>query len=194
MTDLLFDPPWWLATLLIGAGVVLFWNGNRRQETRVRNIGMALVGAAAALLALAYFVDTPLERAVKDTKRLVRAVEATDWNTMRAILDPRTSVSVMNMPIYDDRDEIITGAKMAVDRYGVKNIRFLSTDAERADTLITITMTLLSEHESIGGRTINTTWQIEWQQSGDTWSMVRIICQKIGNMTGESAGAQFPKP
>ena len=194
LTDLIFDTPWWLVALLAGAGVVLFWNGNRQQETKLRNAGLALLGVAAMVLSISYFFDTPLEKAVKDTKRLVRCVEASDWTTMRSILDPATSLSVLNAgQIYGTRDEIVSGAKAAVERYGVKNVRILSTNAERQDSLITITMTLLSDHELIGGRTINTVWQFEWQQSGESWSLVRITNQQIGQLRGESAGQQFPR-
>ena len=195
MADLLFDTPWWLPTLLAGVGIVLFFNGNRRQEAQVRNIGLALVAAAAVLLTVSYLVDTPLEKAVKETKRLVRAIEAQDWNTLRSILDPNTSVSVMGAyQVYGTRDQIVDGAKRAYDRYGIKNVKIFSTDARRDDTLISINMTLLSDHDAIGGRTINTNWDFEWQQSGDDWHLVRIINQKIGNLRGDSAGQQFPRP
>src|SRR2546423_173528 len=70
MTNLLFDTPWWLPTLLAGVGIVLFWNGNRTQETRLRNIGMALMGAAVLVCAISYFIDTDLEKCVKQSKQL----------------------------------------------------------------------------------------------------------------------------
>ena len=60
MTELLFHTPWWLPTLLIGAGVILFWTGNQRQETRVRLAGMLLVLAAAVLCTVSYLVDTDI--------------------------------------------------------------------------------------------------------------------------------------
>lgn len=192
--DLLFDTPWWLPTLLFGVGIVLFWNGNRRQETKLRNIGLLVVAGAAVVLAVSYFVDTPLEKAVKQTKLLVKSVEANDWATMRSVLGANTQLSVLNGPaVYVSRDEIIEGAKRAVERYGVKNIRHLYTTAERNDTLITITMTLLSDHEQIGGRTINTVWQFEWQETGQDWDLARIICQKIGNLQGDDAARQMPQ-
>lgn len=195
MADLLFDTPWWLPALLAGVGIVLFWNGNRRQESGLRNIGLLVLAAAALVMGVSYLVDTPLEKAVKQTKQLVKSVETNDWTTMRSILGATTSVSVLGgRPIYETRDEIVNGAKRAVEQYGVKNIRHLSTTAERQDTIITITMTLLSDHEQIGGRTINTVWQFEWQQTGENWDLVRITCQQIGNLRGEEAARQFPRP
>lgn len=180
--------------MLAFLGVALFWNGNRRSETKVRNAGVAFVLAAVAVLAISHFVDTDLEKAEKQSQQLVRAVEQRDWATLRTTLDPLTSLHVLGgIQLYDSRDEIIEAATKAVDQHGVKNIRILNTTSEQTDTVINITMLLVSEQDTTGGRPITTTWQFEWQQSGETWSLVRITNIKIGNMRGEDAGRQFPR-
>src|SRR5437868_997147 len=99
MTNLLFDTPWWLPTLLAGVGIVLFWNGNRRQETRLRNIGMALMGAAVLVCAISYLVDTDLEKCVKQSKQLAHDVEKQDWAGMKSMLDANATVGVINSVI-----------------------------------------------------------------------------------------------
>ena len=108
----------------------------------------------------------------------------------------RSSLHVLGgaAEIYGTRDEIVGGAQDAVDRYGLKNVVILSTTPEQTDTVINITMTIASEQDFTGGRPITTTWQFEWQQQGgDTWALVRITNIKIGNMSGEAAGRQFPR-
>ena len=197
MTRLLFDSPWWLPIGLAFLGIALFWNGNRRQETKVRNAGLLFVLASILVLAVSHFVDTDLEKATKQSKALVYAVEKRDWPTLKAILDPATSLHVIGgaAEIYGTRDEIVGGAQAAVDRYGLKNVRILSTTPEQTDTVINITMTIMSEQDFTGGRPLTTTWQFEWQQQGgDTWALTRITNIKIGNMRGEEAGRQFPRP
>ena len=193
--SLLFDAPWWLPTTLAFLGIALFWNGNRRTDVKLRNVGMALLLAAVAVLAISHFVDTDLEKATKQSKKLVYAVEKRDWATMKTILDPACSLSIMGaFELYDTRDQIIAAAQDGVDRHGLKTVHILSTTAEQTDSLITITMSCASEHETTMGRPIPSTWQFEWQQNGDTWSLVRIICQKVANQSGEAAGNQFPRP
>jgi hypothetical protein len=195
MKNLLFNTPWWLPTLLAGAGIVLFWNGNRRQEARLRNIGLLLIALTVVVLSVSYLVDTDLEKCVKQSKRLVYDVEQQDWAGMKSILDPRVSVSVFNAgAIYSNRDETINAAQDGVNWWGVKNVRILRTDAEQTDSLITVHLAVLSDHDKAGIPTINTKWELEWQQTGDTWSLVRITCMQIGNLTGENAGRQFPRP
>ncbi|MEA2710278.1 MAG: hypothetical protein QOF78_2879 [Phycisphaerales bacterium] len=196
MARLLFDAPWWLPTTLAFLGIALFWNGNRRRETKVRNAGLLFVLAAGLVLLVSHFVDTDVEKVTKQSKQLVYSVEKRDWATLKTILDPLTSLHVLGgaAEVYGTRDEIIAGAKKAVDQYGLKNVRILSTTPEQTDTVINVTMTIMSEQEFTGGRPITTTWQFEWQQSGETWSLSRITNIKIGNMQGENAGRQFPRP
>ena len=195
MANLLFDTPWWLPTLLAGCGIVLFWNGNRRQETRLRNVGLLLTVVAVAVMGVSYLVDTDLEKCVKQSKELVYAVEQQDWNKMKVILDPGVAVSVLGAgPFYNGANQTILGAQDAVGRWGFTNARVLSTTANQTDTIITVAMSLLTEHDKSPVPTINTAWEFEWQQTGDTWALVRITNLQIGNLKGDAAGAQFPRP
>jgi len=192
MTDLLFDAPWWLPTLLIGVGVVLFWNGNRRQEAKVRNAGLLAVLLGVAVMGVSYLVDTQAEKVEKQSVLLARSVERQDWTTLRNILSANTTVGVGDFgTLYATRDQIVDAAKQAVERYGVKNIRVLSSSFERSPSLITVYMTLYSEHEQ-SGRPITTSWQFDWEPSGKDWSLVHITCLNIGNVRGDAAARQFP--
>ena len=194
MANLLFDAPWWLPTGLVFLGIALFWNGNRRSETKVRNAGLLFVLAAAAVMLVSHYVDTDVERATDRSKALVRAVQQRDWATLKTTLDPLTSLHVLGgIQLYDSRDEIIAAAQKAVDQYGLRNVRILNTNAEQTDTVIVVTMFLMSEQDTAAAGTITTTWQFEWQQSGEQWSLVRITNMKIGNMQGETAARQFPR-
>ena len=195
MANLLFDTPWWLLALLAGAGIVLFWNGNRRREDKLRNIGLALIAGAILLGTISYLVDTDLEKCIKQSKALAYDVEKQNWPGMKAILDPYATVGVINSyQVYTNRDAIIEGAKAAVDRFGVKNVRILNTEAEQTGTIITVRMTALSDHDNVGVGTINTGWELEWKKNGEQWSVVRITNLKIGNTSGDAAGAQVPRP
>ena len=195
MSELLFDTPWWLPTILAGVGIYCFWSGNRRQESKVRNAGLALWAAAVGVLLLSYFVDTPKELAVKRSKTLVRSVEARDWTKLRNAMDPNVTLGVLGaMDRYGNRDQIVQGAKLAVDQYGLKNMHILSTTAEQTSQLINVTMTIISEQDFTQGRPITTSWRLQFQQSGKEWPLVRIDCIDIAGRSGDEAARHFPQP
>jgi len=191
MTDLLFDTPWWLPALIAAAGVVLFVTGNNRLEPRVKYAGLAAVGLALLLVAVSYLVDTPIETAERRSRELVDAFERADWPAMTAVLDPTATVSVLTFRVYDNRDEIMKAAEAAHGRYGFKSVNVLTMGAEQADTVITVTMVLLSEQDALG-RTLNSEWQFEWQRTADGWALVDVRALKIGQSTGDQVRGMFP--
>jgi hypothetical protein len=193
MSDLLFETPWWLPTLLAGAGIVLFWTGNRRQETRIRTSGLVLILLAIAVCITSYLVDTDRERALKDSRQLVYAVPQQDWAMMKRLLSPNCGLEIMGgIPIYGSRDQIIDGAQKGVSQYGLKNVHVLSASADQTQDQIRVTLTILSEQDFTQGRPINSTWLMDWQKTGQTWQLIRITCVKIANLQGNAAGRQFP--
>src|SRR5215218_7192536 len=118
MRELLFHTPWWIPASLAFVGCVIFWTGNRNGEVRVRNAGLLFVLAALVLVGVSWFIDTPLERAVRQSKELVKAVEKRDWPKLKSILDKSTSLTVLNsIDVYDSGDQILAGAQDAVERY-----------------------------------------------------------------------------
>src|SRR5688572_23157252 len=125
MTELLFDTPWWLPALIAGVGAMLFWMGNNRREHKVRNFGLGLLALALVVIGVSYYFDTPREKAIKDTRSLVKSVESRDWPAMTALMDPRCAFES-----YGSRDEIVSAARIAAERFGLKSINVTSLQAE----------------------------------------------------------------
>lgn len=169
MGELFFDTPWWLPALIAGVGVVLFITGNNRRETKVRGAGIALAVLALLVVAVSSFVDTPREKVMKDTRRLVEAVEKRDWQTMTSLLDPRCSLEK-----YANREQIVKAAQEACEQFNVTSIRITSLVADQTDTLITVTLDILSEQDLTMGRPYPTSWQLGWQKTAAGWSLRNI--------------------
>ena len=191
MTDLIFDTPWWLPALTVAAGVVLFVTGNKRVEGKVRNAGLAVIALAVLLVVVSYFVDTPVETAVKRTKQFVEAFNQQDWATFGSIPDEHTLVSLQSLRLYLGRDQIVNAGKDAYGRYGFKSANVLTTSAERADTVITVNITVLSTEGTLG-RPINSEWQFVWQESAEGWGLNEIRALQIGQQRGEGMRNLFP--
>jgi hypothetical protein len=191
MQEMLFHTPWWLPTLIAGVGVVVFITGNRRTESRVRTAGLGIILLAILLAAVSYFVDTPLETAERRSNELVKAFEKADWPKMTSILDRSAVVKVLDRNIYTSRDDIIEAAKKAHQKYGFKSANVLSSSATQADTVITVNLTLLTEQDALG-RTLNSRWEFEWQNTADGWMLVEVRAVQIGNVTGTDMRNMFP--
>ena len=192
MTDLIFQTPWWLPTLIAVGGIVLFVTGNARTETRVRTAGFAVICLAILLAVVSYFVDTPRETAEKRSRELCYAFERADWPKMTSIIDKNTAVTVLGNTIYPSRDQIISAAKQAHERYGFKTVRVLSASAEQQDTLITVDLTLLTEQSSAIVQTLNSEWQFIWEKHQEGWILTEVRAVKIGNVTGDGMKPMFP--
>ncbi|HSV14862.1 MAG TPA: hypothetical protein VLI90_11420 [Tepidisphaeraceae bacterium] len=193
MTDLLFSTPWWLPTAIIVAGVFLFVTGNARQLSGPRNVGLGLVGLAIVLILVSWLVETDRERVTRQSRELIKSVETRDWNKMRSLLDPKVSLAISSATIYANRDDLVKGAQAATDQYGLKNIIITSLDAEQTQTVITVTLTALTEQDASMGRPVPSTWQFDWEQIGKDWSLYRITCLRINNEQGPEMRGRFPK-
>ena len=195
MTDLIFDPPWYLPLGIAALGIYLFVHGNRRQQAQVRAAGLGVLALAVALFLAGRFLDTDQEKAEKGTRALIDSVEKHDWNKMRSLLDPNASVSTPRGPVYSNRDLIIGGAQAATEQYGVSNIRTLSMQSKQdASGVVTVDIDVLSD-QKFTGQMFPTSWQFEWHESSDgAWHLVNVVCLKIGQETGEGLGRQFPSP
>jgi HAMP domain-containing protein len=191
--ELLFHTPWWLPAGIAVLGIVLFWTGNNRQEFRVRTTGLIVFLLAIVLAVMSYLIDTDLERAVDRSRQLTRAVEHHDWEKMRSILDRNTSVGVMGAKtVYVNSDKIIQGAQDGVDLFGLQKVRILSTDGQQDQSHITVTMDVLTE-QTQNPPTLPSSWQFDWDQTGNGIVLRRITCLRIGTQQGENAQAHFPR-
>jgi hypothetical protein len=168
LSDWLFDTPWWLLAVLVGVGAAIFVAGNRRQERHVMRMGLALLLAGVALAAVSWFVDTDKELAVARTRAIARAVDQRDWDALKSLLDPSTSLLV-----YNNRGAIIKGGRETAERIGLKNVRLRSVTPTQKQTLIDVDVEALSEQDLFPG-TMPTSWRFQYQNLGDGWRLTSI--------------------
>ena len=192
LTDALFHTPWWLPTLILLAGVVVFYYANNRQETRTRTVGMAITCLGVLLAAVSYFVDTDLEKAEDRTRQIVKAVDGKDWTKLRSLLDPSTSVSIANaVTMYRGADKIAAKAQEASDKYGVQSVTITSTEPRQDQTLITVSVSVVSIQTYVGAP-ITSRWEFDYQESADGWHLSEIRAMEIGRQQGEGMQHMFP--
>jgi hypothetical protein len=187
MTNLLFDAPWWLPALLVAVGLALWISGNKRIDAGLKNAGYGFAGLAIALLLVSWFFDSDIERAVKRTHQLVDAVEDQNWQEMRTLLDPKVSFL-----FYNDRDQIVAGARTAAEEYGVKSIMVTHTEAKQADTVITVTITCIAFLGALQDRPFRSSWQLDWVETGEGWQLMTIHLVPDDARTDEAIKRALP--
>jgi HAMP domain-containing protein len=193
LTDYLFDTPWWLPAMIAVVGAVLFYTANKRQETRLRTVGLAVVLLAVLLGVVSYFVDTDLEKAEKQTRRLVDAFEEKNWDTFRAGLHPNTSLGVLNgVTLYRGSSQITTKAREASEKYGFRAVNITSTKSRQDQTLITVTIGVVSTQEVTAMRPITSTWEFDYVEAANGWYLSEVRAVEIGRQQGQGMQSMFP--
>ena len=102
--ELLFDIPWYIPAGLAAAGVGVFLWANARLRKRERLVGLGIVALAILLTAVSYFVDTPLETVIRQSRLFADAVVAKDRSGMDRLLAEDASAFAW------DKQEILDGA------------------------------------------------------------------------------------
>lgn len=167
--DLLFDTPWWLPAALGIVAVVLVISGNNRQKKPLLYAGFGVFLLAVAWTGISYFVDTDLEKAVKRTHAIARAVHEKDWGKFQSLLDPRSSFA-----FYRGRDELVTHGRATAEKIGLKSVRVTGTETRQLDTLINVDIAVLSEQDITMNRPLPTNWRFTYQDLGNGWELMTV--------------------
>lgn len=185
--DLLFAPPWYYPVALLLVGGAVFWNGNRRLDKTLKNVGGGLVLLAVAWAILAFLIQTPKERALAHTKSLLNAYKNHDWPQFQSLLDPGTTLAK-----YANRDMIVRAAQTSIDTPGIKDLYVLSTEASQTDTHIAVTTTIVTTVERAMNRPVRSTWQFEYVNMGGTWTLTTITPLDVEGQSAEPILRELP--
>jgi hypothetical protein len=191
MSDLLFDAPYWLPTLIALAGVVVFIDGNRRAKTAVRNAGISIFLLAIVLLTLKRVVNTDSKLVTRGSHELIDAVLHQKWDTLSNLLEPNAVLTLQGVGTwYRSGQQIVDAAKSATSTYPLDSTAIESLKLDQTWTEITATLTLIS---GIAGQPVPSTWQLVWVKDGDTWRVSEIDAMQIGDRTGSDMGRDLPR-
>lgn len=179
MYNFIAEIPWWLPTGLAFVGAALFWNGNNRQEAKVKHAGTVLLCLAILVGAVSFFLESDRERVARNTKRIVSATGSGDWATVKALLHPDVRVIA-----WVGRDELLKGAKDYADRYDLKDARvgMLNVPEPIRDST-TATAQVFSNVSEMSNFVTN--WDLEWEKTDQGWLLreIRPVGSPfIGNM------------
>jgi hypothetical protein len=193
MTDLLFDVPWWIQTILIVIGAALALSGNRRQNDRTRNGGIALIGLAIAWSVMSYLVDTPKEKCQRQTRQFVQSVVDRDWTTFHVLLDADVRFAFHGSQWQiDGRDTLEEDVKKDVESIGLKSVHITNMKTSEDGSAITITIAVLSTQSSTLDRPLDSDWEMEWHRSAGKWLLHDIRAVQVANLSPDQIRSSLP--
>lgn len=187
MNDLLFDTPLWILIALGAVSAVLLVTGNSRQNRRLMLAGLVVLLAGAGLLAASYLVQTDKEKCLSRTRQLVDAVVARDQGALMSLLHPSCALEQWR------RDDIVSGAKVYADRYGLTGATITGTTVEGTPAMISTRMVVFSSHQiqSLPMDKLRSEWQLDWLESREGWLCKNITPLKIGNLDRSQVGRDY---
>jgi len=194
MIDLLLPVPMWLMALVGIAGVALFMWGNQHTKKAVRNTGLAVILLAVVLLLINHFVETSVEKVSRESRDIIRAVQDGDWQTFKSLTDPKVTLGTVVGTLYQNRDDLMAGAKDAADRYKLKSVNVSSLDVKQDQAGITANIDVFSIQDTTMDRPVPSSWRFEWERTDEGgWLLYRITCLKISDQEAPSIGGLIGK-
>jgi len=187
--ELLFDTPWWVLAIIVMVGAALFMSGNARQHKPTLRAGMGVILLGIVLGLVSYLVDTPREKVIKGTHKMVDAAVARDSTALGNYLHPNASLGGWN------RQQIISGAVALADQFGLKSATITGMEVKQdGPGIITVTMRVMArfQNQNTPYETAPTDWQLQWWQTSDgKWLLKSVDPLGGGNLSGQQMSKQF---
>jgi hypothetical protein len=178
--------PWWGAALAAFVGIALWVSANRRQDKTLLRVSLTIIVVSLLLGIFGFLFPTDQQKMETRTKQMVKAVDKQDWNTLGLLLDDETALSRSSQPIAAGRDQVVGMIKAAYERYGVKSVWTMSTQSIQTQTLITVTIEVVSTQDITSSQPVTSSWQLDYEQFGDGWTLQKITLIHVGGDTGDS--------
>jgi hypothetical protein len=179
MFQFLAYTPWWLIFILLLAGAILLFYGNRRGAKRLREAGL-MVFALGILLGAAFFlIDTDPERMERYTKQIVADVDAHDWPRLQGMLDPQTQLDFggqapSGLANVRGADQIMQLTQKEATQVDLRRVVITGTRTEQSDDLIVVAFNAASWQAASLDRPVVSSWQFNWRLRGGKWFLDTI--------------------
>jgi|SRR5579859_7396804 len=186
MTDFLFDIAWWVPILVVVIGVALTLTGNNRQQSGLRNGGIAVVLLGIVWLVLSFIVETPSKLCVKQTRQIVQAVSDGDWTTFDSLLDPKVTFHYASRPWQaSGKAEVAAGTQTTVKHAGLHSASAGHLKPTRDGDKITIAFVGYIDSELTPGHPIDSDWEFDFHLTAGKWLLTDIRVSRVDDTAPE---------
>ena len=169
LTHWLFATPWWILAIAGAAVVAFLLFALSRRDQKLTRIGAALVAAVVVWVLAGLIINTPVERARDRTEAMVRAYEASDWQTLSTLVDPETRFANMLKG-----QDIVKAAQQTHEELEHGEIMITRVETIRDGAGIRVIVRVLSEQKNAYVPRLSTAWRFDYTQRGDRWELEKI--------------------
>lgn len=186
MADYFFDIAWWIPILVVVIGIALTVTGNNRQQSGLRNGGIAIMLLGAAWLVLSFVVETPAKLCQKQTREIVQAMADGDWTTFESLTDPKLTFNYVSRPWHaTGKPEVEAGAKLTVQHAGLHSASAGHLKSIRDGDKITVSFTAYTDTELTPGHPIDSDWEFDFRSSADRWLLTAMRVSRVDDTAPE---------
>lgn len=191
MSDLLFNVPWYLPTILAIVGIAVFMSSNRRQLPRWRAAGVGLVLLAIAWALISYFVDTDKEKVENGTRQAVADVVDEKWDQFQGLLTPSAVFSLPSGPaLASNAADVTAMARNGAQMVKLQGAHVQNLTVEQTGPLITARFDVLTLQNTAGPQT--STWQFDWERTTAGWKIREIRAISVTGVPLEALSHYLP--
>jgi len=184
MAELLANVPWWLLISLAVAAAVMLIHGNRTINTKWRAAGVATISLLLLLTAARFLIDTPAEKAERQTRQIVNCVNTGNWGQLQALIEPGTAAEFDGVrPDANGGDAIIHAAEVAAKAVGLTSVGIYTLRTEQTNDLVTVTFVAYSMQDQSQGRAVVSDWQFDWRVREHQPHLTKITLLNLGNQS-----------
>jgi hypothetical protein len=190
-SDLYFQVSWWMLALISVAGIALFFYANRRFDKKLQTISLAVILLGIVLATLRFMIPTAREQVEDHSRDLISAVNKHDWGRFSRLLGNQTVIGTAERAYVSGRDRIVDLCKREVDHVGLESVYALRVDSQRTQTLITVSLEVMTTQTASQDRPVTSSWQFDFEKSGKDWTLDKITLLRIGENNEEGTFNPF---
>ncbi len=163
------EVPWYVPASILLIGVVVWYTGNSRAETRIQRTGLGVVLLGLLVMMTSWFLVSDRERVAGLSRELVKAVAARDWARMEAMLHPQAAAFV-----FKGRGAVCNATRLSVERIDLKSASAtgLTVRTDNHDGFVAA-MAVYSTATAAEANTL-TNWELDWEYIDGRWQVMEI--------------------
>ena len=93
---------------------------------------------------------------------------------------PQRILAAPGPSTYRNREELLNGARTGAEVYDLKTAKVISSEVRSNADYISVDIKVYSEQTSGYVQSMQTDWELDWQETNDGWMCQEVIAKRLG--------------